>query len=120
VVRGSEQPLIRAGATRALRGVLVPRRLLVSPDGVAHDPTCRRVPSTAESGLWGEICLVQHALELLAGGESVSSTRHGTVAGPCARLSRACLSPLPAARHRPDRVVPLDGRSGYARALTYR
>ena len=70
-----------------------PRRFLVSPDGVAHDPLCRRVPVTAESHGWGELSKVADALLLLHAGHSVESVRRGTLPGPEATtLCGTCMS----------------------------
>ncbi|HKC29143.1 MAG TPA: hypothetical protein VKB75_14115 [Jatrophihabitans sp.] len=79
---------VQAGQTRSAN----PRRLLVSPAGVAHDPTCRRVPMTAESQLWGEITSVPAALAALAAGHEVPSLRRIVLVGPAARHLCRCLS----------------------------
>lgn len=59
-----------------------PRRLLVSPDGVAHHPNCRKVPATAESRQWGEISAVPQAIIQLLDGGVAETFRRGQLPGP--------------------------------------
>jgi hypothetical protein len=70
----------------------LPRRLLVSPAGTAHQPTCRSVPATAESGLWGELQSVAASLALIEEGVPVASRRRGTMPGPQALRACGCLT----------------------------
>ena len=70
----------------------LPRRLLVSPVGTAHMPTCRSVPVTAESRSWGELANVEFSLAALNEGRQVTSTRRGVLPGPEARRTCACVS----------------------------
>lgn len=68
-----------------------PDRLLVSPGGVAHLPTCGIVP--ARRPRWGEIVDVDDAIEELMIGNAAPSRLIGhSDPGPLAtRLCRRCL-----------------------------
>jgi hypothetical protein len=69
------------------------RRLLVSPEGVAHAPNCRKVKANAEIRAWGELNDVPTALRDLAARAAVPSLRSGRLTpGPTATAAcRWCL-----------------------------
>lgn len=79
-----------SGASFEQPGAPLPRRLLISPNGRAHLPTCAAIGVHSMANGWGEVFDVTAAIALLAAGTSFDSTREGRPKMPGPQVREAC------------------------------
>lgn len=77
--RGSEPP-----------EAILARRLLVSPNGRVHLPTCTAIGMHSLANGWGEVFEIAAAIAFLAEGAPFDSVREGRPKMPGPRAQHAC------------------------------